>query len=261
MTGTEKDPFERLSQIVVPEPDPRKLATVMAMSSRAFAQDHARATDRPKRKRWLANWFTGAGWAIPASAVAVVLAVLSIPLLGQFDIPGFRQESHTPSNEQLADNEILSRAPSLSRGTDTNEGTRRSATPARQGSQSPLPTGENVTTETYDFGGLHLVARSTPEDVILSLKEGDIERRIDRRLKEPSETIVVSDAFIHHSGEASTPLLLIRSGYDDGPQQWDAFAERDGGYVLSGAISLAIHDAADRAEVIIRLQDDTTQRP
>lgn len=262
MTGTEKDPFERLAQIEVPEPDPRKLAEVTAMSSRAFARDHVQATRPRKRQSWLANRFAGTGWALPASAAAVaVLALVSIPLLGRFDIPGSGQEAPTPSREQVADNESPPTLPSLSRGPDTDESTRQGAVPSRQGSQSPLDLRGDITIETYDFDGIDLVMRSAPEEVILSLREGDTERRIDRRLKQPSETIIVSDAFVHDTGEASAPLLLIRSGFDDGVQQWDAFIERDGGYVLSGAISLAIHDAADRAEVIARLQDDSAQQP
>src|SRR5690606_4013888 len=48
MTGMDKDPFERLSQIATPEPDPAKIDAVAAMSARAFSAELARASASEK---------------------------------------------------------------------------------------------------------------------------------------------------------------------------------------------------------------------
>lgn len=251
MTGTQKDPFERLSQIAAPEPDPRKMTSVIAMSSRAFAQDRAQPAGTRGRPGRLTGWFAGTGWTIPASAAAAaLLAVVSIPFLGQFDMPGSGRQVSAPSPEQAADSQPPA-STSLSRAPAPAEETRLGAAP--QGSQAQLEPPGDATVGIYHFDGIDIVVRSAPEEATLSLRDGDVERPIDRRIKQPSETVIVSDAFVHGDGASSAPLLLIRSGFEDGDQQWDAFIARDGGYVLSGAVSLAIHDAADREEVEARL--------
>lgn len=250
MTGTDKDPFERLSHTATPEPDPTRIAAVAAMSARAFSADLARASGQQGRMSRFAHWLKGTHWLMPASATAVtvLVAALLVPLIMQPQ-PGAPAPADT----------MLSRAPAAvadagpSATQEREQGTRLGAVPppAAMAESAPLDLRADIAVETYSFDGLDIVVRSAPEDVSLYELDGAVERQIDRRAKTPSETIILTDAFRHHT-DAS--LLLIRSGAEGGQQQWDAFVEGAGGYVLSGALSTQIHDAADRAEVIARLE-------
>lgn len=257
MTGKDKDPFERLSQIAPPDPDPQRLAAAVAMSSRAFSQGSARTSPPRAKASWFANWFRGAGWAVPASAGAFALvALLMVPLAGRLDAP-----APVPADRMAARERMVEAERPLSPAPEAEEGVRLGAAPASRRAEPPLGQHDDVTTETYEFNDIDLVIRSTPEEARLYLVEGDTERPIDRRIKEPSETVIVSDAFFHDRDDGAPALLLVRSGFDDGAQQWDAFVERETGYALSGATSLEIHDAADRAEVVARLEADTERQP
>lgn len=255
MTGKDQDPFERLSQLAAPKPDPAKIAAVAAMSARAFAADLAQPSRPEAGASRLVQWIKGTNWLMPVSALAfaVVAAVLLVPLIMQPN-----------PNDPSSSDTMLSREPAVAEAEPSEsqtdgvapaeeEGRRLGAVPGPSAPADGLPLDlrTDVAVETYTFDDIEIMVRSAPEEVGLYLMAGSIERQFDRRFKEPSQTIVLTDAFRHPS---DAQLLLIRSGIEGGHQQWDAFVEGANGYALSGAISMQIHDAADRADVIARLE-------
>lgn len=256
MTGKDKDPFERLSLIATPEPDPAKIEAVAAMSARAFSADFAKASKPQGKTGRFSRWIQGTGWLMPASATAltVLAAALVVPLIMQPDPSGPAPSDAMLSREPAA---VAGAEPSATQMEqalpERDEGVRMGAVPAPSTPAAGLPLDlrTDVAVETYSFDDIEIMVRSAPEEVGLYMLEGTIERQFDRRLKDPSETVILTDAF-RHENDAS--LLFVRSGVEGGQQQWDAFIEGANGYALSGALSTQVYDAADRAEVIARLE-------
>lgn len=256
MKGEEKDPFERLSRIAAPEPDPAKIEAVAAMSSRAFAINAARASEPLARTSRLVQWIGGGNWLVPASAFAftVFVAAALIALIDRPDMAPRSSSDTAVSREPAA----VADAPTIETEQATppqEEGVRMGAAPSPS-TGLPLDLRNDVVVRTYSFDGIEIVMRSAPEEVILSLVDGETERQFDRRFKEPSDNIILTDAFVQ-SDNSDRPVLLIRSGFEDRQQQWDAFVDNGRGYQLSGALSRLVYDAADRAEVAARLQGPT----
>lgn len=266
MTGMDKDPFERLSQIATPEPDPAKIDAVAAMSARAFSAELARAPESRKGGGGFAGWIRSTNWLMPASAMAfaALAAVVVVPLMGRPDLLPSMQEP-APAPASVPSETALSREPAAVADAEAEleaqagpapEGpVRMGAAPAPGSQNLPLDLRDDAVTQSFSFGDTEIMVRSVDDDVALYLMDGMIERQFDRRVKEPSETIIVTDAFRQDSGLSDVPVLLVQSGPEGGRQQWDAFVDSGAGYVLSGALSLEIHDATDRDEVVARLKD------
>ncbi|KAA0971965.1 hypothetical protein FPY71_02235 [Aureimonas fodinaquatilis] len=250
MTGEDKDHFERLSQLAPPEPDPEKIKATVAMSGRAFAQGTGKKA-KPAKKGWLETLLPGRGWLIPASGLAGVLLVAAVTVPMMLDQTGQSFE---------AARDMPMPAPSVAEGPRSSAGpgagTRMGSMPQRQRQGLPLDMRSDAEVQTYDFDGLEILSRSVPEEFGLYLVNNGVEREFDRRAKEASEQIVLTDAFMREgaTGEYSR-ALFVRSGYDDGPQQWDAFIDNGSGFAISGRLSVAVHDANDRADVLARLAE------
>jgi hypothetical protein len=249
MSGEDKDLFERLSQITPPEPDPKKIKAVAAVSASAFAENSRKKAGAAK-KGWLENLLSGRGWLIPASGAvgALLVAVLAVPMILDQTGRNFEAPQDTPSPARsVAVRERDSAASEV--------GTRMGSMPQLQRQGLPLDLRDDVEVQTYDFDGLEIVSRSVPEEFGLYLAIDGIGTAFDQRAKEASEEIVLTDAFVQDGmpGE-SDRTLFVRSGYDDGAQQWDAFVDSGNGFVLSGSLSMEVHDASDRAEVRARLE-------
>lgn len=265
MTGMDKDPFERLSQIATPEPDPAKIDAAAAMSARAFSAELARAPKSRKGGGGFAGWIRSTNWLMPASAMAfaALAAVVVVPLMGRPDLSPSMQElapapASAPSETGLSrEREVIADAePEVEQAVPEPDAPIRMGAAPSPGSQSlPLDLRDDAVAQTFSFGDIEIMVRSVDDDVAFYLMDGTIERQFDRRVKEPSETIIVTDAFRQDSGLSDVPVLLVQSGPKGGRQQWDAFVDSGAGYVLSGALSLEIHDATDRDEVVARLKD------
>jgi hypothetical protein len=207
---------------------------------------------------------------MPASAMAFVAlaAVVVVPLMGRPGLLAPMPEpapapapASAPSETALsreraavADAELEAQAAPASEGP-----VRMGAVPAPGSQNLPLDLRDDAVSRSFSFGDIEIMVRSVDDDVALYLMDGTIERQFDRRVKETSETIIVTDAFRLDSGVSDGPVLLVQSGAEGGRQQWDAFVDSGTGYALSGALSLEIHDAADRDEVVARLGDVETR--
>ncbi|RDE07672.1 hypothetical protein [Pelagibacterium lacus] len=257
MTAQDKDPFERLSQIATPEPDPAKIGAVAAMSARAFAAQSGRA---PESKGGpFTRWFGGTHWLMPASAMALTVfaAALIVPLIGRQDML-----SPSPSDAMLSREAAVAEVEPPAVVADQampapQEGTRMGAVPSAPRQGLPLDLRDDVTVEAYSFDGVDIVVRSAADEVALYTMEGTFERPFDQRVKAPSETVELTDAFRRTTSEGE--VLFVRSGLGGGQQQWDAFVDSGTGFALSGALSLLVHDAVDRAEVLARLDATDAQ--
>jgi hypothetical protein len=249
MTGEDKDPFDRLAKIAPPEPDPEKIKAVAAMSARAF-EDGSRKKAEPAKKSWLETWLPARGWLIPASGIvgALLVAVVAVPMMQDQTGPSFE----APQDMPLPAPSIAERQPE---SATSDEGTRMGSMPQRQRQGMPLDLRDDAEVRTYDFDGLEIMSRSVPEEFGLYLVINQIETPFDQRAKDASEEIVLTDAFMQDgTPDEGDRALFVRSGYDDGPQQWDAFVDSGSGFALSGSLSMTVHDAGDRAEVLARLE-------
>lgn len=250
MTGEDKDPFERLSHIAPPEPDPEKIKAVAGMSARAFAAGSKKNASAAK-KGWLATLLPARGWLIPASGIvgALLVAVVAVPMMLDRTGPNFEAPQDMPLPAPSV-------AESQQESATSDEGTRMGSMPQRQRQGMPLDLRDDAEVQTYDFDGLEIMSRSVSEEFGLYLVTNGIETAFDQRAKEQSEEIVLTDAFMRDgTPDENDRALFVRSGYDDGPQQWDAFVDSGSGFALSGSLSMEIHDASDRAEVLARLED------
>lgn len=252
MTGMDKDPFERLSQITTPEPDPAKVRAVAAMSARAFA-DQARSSKSIKETGWLSRWLKREAWLFPVSAMAFTLAAVAllVPLIGRPQMVAPLPDTAPPPGP-VADARPAGEQPGQVHPPQ-EEGIRMGAVPPRS-NLPPLDLRDDAVVRTYSFDGVEIVMRSAPEEVALYVVEGGSEHWFDRRFKEPGQEITLTDAFLQENPRSGTLLLLLRSGHEGMRQQWDVFVDTGEGYRLSGALTNLVHDAANRAEVIARLE-------
>lgn len=250
MSGEDKDPFDRLSQITPPEPDPEKIKAVAAMSANVFAEGSRKRPQAPK-KSWLTNLLPGGPWLLPASGAfaTLLVAVVAVPML--FEPTGPHLE---------APRDMPMRAPSLARGEQngaaSQQGTRMGSMPQPQQQGMPIDLREDAEVRTYDFDGLKILSRSVPEEFALYLVVDDIETAFDQRTKEASEEMVLTDAFLRDgTAGGAEKTLFVRSGPDAGAQRWDAFVNKGKGFVLSESLSRQVNDASDRADVLARLDE------
>ncbi len=259
MTGKNDDPFERLSQITAPQPDRAKIDAVTAMSVRAFSAQLAQAPE--KRKSRLRGWIKETNWLLPASAMAftVLVAALIVPLIG-----GQGRVSPSPSDTMLSrePTAVAEAEPPLLDGEPATpapeEGIRMGAAPSGPpGSSLPLDLRDDVAIQNFTFDDLEIVMRSAEDEVALYTLQGTVEHQFDQRFKEPSETIVLTDAFRQNVPEGT--VLFVRSGTEGGQHQWDAYIDIGAGYVVSGALSSLVHDATDRDDVLARLNNAERQ--
>lgn len=248
MSGEDKDPFDRLSQITPPEPDPKKIKAVAAMSASMFAEGSGKKANT-SRKGWLRNLLPGRVWILPASGAfaTLVAAVVALPML---------LEQTKPNVEAARD--MPMRAPSLAQGEQKSEnseqGTRMGSMPQTQRKGIPLDLREDAEVRTYDFDGLKILSRSVPEEFALYIVVDNIETAFDQRAKEASEEMVLTDAFLRDgTAGGGDRTLFVRSGSDDEAQRWDAFVDSGGRFVLSESLSRQVHDASDRADVLARV--------
>jgi hypothetical protein len=250
MSGEDKDPFDCLSQIMPPEPDPEKIKAVAAMSANVFAEGSRKKPQAPK-KSCLGNLLPGGPWLLPASGAfaTLLVAVVAVPMLLE------------PTGPHLeAPRDMPMRAPSLARGeqngTASQQGTRMGSMPQPQRQGMPLDLREDAEVRTYDFDGLRILSRSVPEEFALYLVVGDIETTFDQRTKEASEEIVLTDAFLRDgTGSGADRTLFVRSGPDNGAQRWDAFVDNGTGFVLSESLSRQVADASDRVDVLAKVDE------
>lgn len=245
MSGEDKDPFDCLSQITSPEPDPEKIKAVAARSADVFAQSSRTKPNRAS-KGWLGKFLPGRTWLLPASGAFATLAValLALPMLVKHS---------GPNGETLQD--IPTRPPSLAReeqqGAASEQETRLGSMPQRQRPGTPLDMRDDAKTQTYDFDDLTILSRSVPNEFGLYLVVDGVETQFLRGAKAPSADIVLTDAFVRDAltGEGGK-ILFVKSGYLGGAQRWDAFIDNGKGFVLSDSLSQDISEAGDRIEVL-----------
>lgn len=248
MSGEDKDPFDRLSQITPPEPDPEKIKAVAAMSAIVFAESSIKKP-HASTKSWLGNLRPGRPWLLPASGAfaTLLVAVVAVPMLLEQTGPKLEAPRDMPMH-----------APSLARGEQngaaSQQGTRMGSMPQQQRQGMPLDLREDAEVRTYDFDGLKILSRSVPEEFALYLVVDDIETAFDQRAKAASEEMVLTDAFLRNgTASGADRTLFVRLGFDDGAQRWDAFVGSGGRFVLSESLSRQVHDASDRADVLARV--------
>lgn len=250
MSGEDKDPFDRLSQITPPAPDPERIKAVAARSADVFAKRSRKKSSRAT-KGWLGNLLPGGTWLLPASGAfaTLVVGLVAVPML---------LKPTGPNVETVQD--IPMRAPPLApgeqQGSVSEQGTRMGSMPQRQRPGIPIDLREDAEVQTYDFDGLTIRSRSVPNEFRLSLVVDGIETQFQRGAKDESEEIVLTDAFLRDDATGQgTRILFVRSGYDDGAQRWDAFIDNGKGFVLSDRLSRDVHQASDRAEVLARINE------
>ena len=246
MTQKDQDPFERLSRLDTPQPDPARQAAAVAASTRLFAQEEARAAAPGKaRPPRFASWLAGAYWLRPASAIglAAIAALVVVPLV--------RPPEVMPPADAMAEMEVPVPPEPIADGFSQRMG----AVPRPMASPTTLSRGGETDIERYDFGGVTLALRTGPQEVALYLVVDGAERQIALFPRNGAETLTLSDAFWHTATDETVPILLVRSGFIGADQHWDVFTAAGEGYRHADTLSLAIRDAPDRAAAIARLEE------
>lgn len=227
MTTRPPDPLDLLRRLPAPEPDPARMRATIAAARARFA-DGAPSRPDPRRRGWLI-------WLVPATAGLAALALVAVTM-PQTDSP--RLAGSDPANEEPA----LARDGAAPSGPIM--GARPPQTAAPSGRELPPPT------QTHDFDGFQIVVHDQDGAVSLSFLRDGTATPFDRRSLEPGAGFALLDAFLTTSDQGE--FLLLQSRIGD-VVNWDVFTIGPDGIRLSGALSMRVHDAPDRAAAARRL--------
>ncbi len=214
MSSRPSDPFDLLHEVPLREPDPARLEADAAQARAEFLDERAR-----RRRGWRLRF------AIPLGAGLAAVLVLGLWLA----LPGT-----SPEDQILADE-----SPEHS---DTRLGVRTGPGPAASSA---------AVSARYSFDGFDLLLREPPGQLVLSFAQDGQDQPFSVLVAEDGVDFRVLDAFILPRA-VQDPLLLVRSEYG-GFTNWNAYEMGQGAITLSGRLSLLIHDAADREDLVARL--------
>lgn len=221
------DPLDLLRRLPAPEPDPARMrATITA--ARARFTEGAPSRPAPRRRGWLI-------WLIPGATAlaALALVVVLVPQTG---------------SPRLAGNDPTQEEPALARDGAAPSGPIMGARPpqaaARSGTTVLAPA------RVHDFDGFQIGVHDQDGAVSLSFLRDGTATPFDRRSLDPGTGFELLDAFLTMSAQGE--LLLLQSSIGD-TTNWDVFTVAPGGIRLSGALSMQVHDAPDRAAAARRL--------
>lgn len=227
MTTRSPDPLDLLRQLPAPEPDPARMRATIAAARARFTDGTA---NRPARRRrgWLI-WLVPGATALAALALVVVL----VPQTG---------------SPPLAENDPAREEPTLAGDGAAPSGPVMGARPP----QAPAQTGTELLApaQTRGFDGFQIAVHDQDGAVSLSFLRDGTATPFDRRSLDPDMGFELLDAFLTTSGQGELLLLQSRMGE---AVNWDVFTIGSDGIRLSGALSMQVHDAPDRATAARRL--------
>jgi len=252
MTG-DRDPFERMSQFLDPEPDPVVMDATVAQSREAFANRQARL--QPARPASFWDWARrSANWLAPVGAVAIafVVVILVVPSLAPTAPPSSADRDRVA--EAPVETPSTPDTPTLSRGGDQvspsqspDSGSRMRMQPSPTAGQTetpPLP----QTVSSFAGDGIRIGTRRDAQALEIFLPDISGDRTIDAQSIMPGEEVRLSAAF----AQPDADLIAIQFQVND-MRFWRIYTLADGTYRRDPQRSTLVSDAPDRAEVERRL--------
>lgn len=236
MSARPSDPFDLLQQVPLREPDPARLEADAARARAEFLDAGAQQKRGWDWPAFLRGWRPR--FAIPLGTGLVAGIVMGLWLA----LPGAGPDMGPdtgPDGQRLADESPASPGNRLG---------------ARSG---PGPeAGSAEVSARYSFDGFDLLLREPPGQLVLSFAQDGQDLPFSTYVAEDGVEFRVLDAFIQPRAEQD-PLLLVQSDYG-GFTNWNAYEMGLGAITLSGRLSLLIHDAASREDLIARLAGTET---
>lgn len=243
----ERDPFDRLSEFVDPEPDPVVMKATIAQSREAFIRQRVEQTGRAGSPvgRWLRQ---SRGWFVPAGAGAFALVLAVAIGLGVMrpvhegtagrDMMADRPQVDAPAEPTTE----LSRAPSPQSST----GTRLGAQPAPADQPTNAAPGP---VSIVEGDGVRVETRASGSELQFLLPDISGEQVIDSQLLFSGEELTVIGAFrLPEADMIAVEFETAESRF------WRIYQPADGVYARDQELSALVSGAVDRTDIETRLR-------